>query len=115
MPFAISGSVSGLVPGATKVIVLRLANPNSVPIHVTRVTVAVSAESSKPGCSSANLVLYQATGISSAAPVTVPARGGVTVTTFPRAPKIGFRNLRSNQDACKNATFGLVYTGSAHS
>ena len=115
MPFAISGSVSGLAPGATKVIVLGLTNPNSVPIHVTRVTVAVSAESSKPGCSSANLVLHQATGISSAAPVTVPAGGNVLVTTFPRAPKIAFRNLSSNQDACKRATFRLTYTGSAHS
>lgn len=116
MPFGISGSVSGLVPGGTKVIVLRLANPNSVAIHVTRVTVAVSAESSKPGCSSAaNLVLYQATGISSAAPVTVPARGNVSVMTFPRAPKIGFRSLRSIQGACKKATFLLTYTGSAHS
>ncbi len=116
MPFGISGSVSGLVPGATKVIALRLANPNSVPIHVTRVTVSVSADSSPPGCSSAaNLVLYQATGITSAAPVAVPARGSVTVTTFPRAPKIGFRNLHSNQDACKKTTFRLIYTGSAHS
>jgi len=60
-------------------------------------------------------VLYQATGISSAAPVTVPAGGAVAVTTFPRAPKIGFRNLRFNQDACKKATFWLTYTGSAHS
>lgn len=116
VPFGISGSVSGLVPGGTRVIALRLANPNSVPIHVTRVRVAVSAESSKPGCSSAaNLVLYQATGISTAAPMTVPAGGNVFVTTFPRAPKIGFRNLRSNQDACKRATFLLTYTGSAHS
>jgi hypothetical protein len=116
MPFQISGSVGGLVPGMTKVIPLTLANPNAVPIHVTRVTVSVAGGSTPPGCSSAaNLVLYQATGVTSGTPVTVPAGGRVTLTTFPRAPKIGFRNLRTNQDVCKRKSFQLVYTGSAHS
>ena len=116
MPFRISGDVSGLVPGATTAIALTLTNPNPVRIRVTRVTVAVSAESSPPGCSSAkNLVLLQATGIRPKAPVTVPAHGTVTLKAFPRAPKIGLRDLRTNQDACKGASFRLTYTGSAHS
>lgn len=116
MPFRISGDVSGLVPGATTAIALTLTNPNSVRIEVTRVTVSVSGESSPPGCSSAkNLVLYQATGISSSAPVSLPARGSVTLTKSPRAPRIGFRELRTNQDSCAGKSFRLTYTGSAHS
>jgi hypothetical protein len=84
-------------------------------IRVTRVTVAVSAESSPPGCSSAtNLVLEQATGISPAAPVVIPARGTVILTTFPRAPRIGFRNLGTSQEACKGKSFRLTYSGKAH-
>ena len=115
MPFRISGDVRGLAPGATSVIALTLANPNSVRIRVTRVTVAVSADSSPPGCSSAkNLVLHQATGIGPAAPVVIPARGSVTLTTFPRAPRIGFRNLQTSQEACNGKAFRLTYTGSAH-
>ena len=116
LPFQVSGDVSGLAPGASTVIVLTLRNPNSVRIRVTRVTVAVSADSSPSGCSSTtNLVLHQATGISPGSPVTIPARGSVTLSTFPRAPRLGFRELRTNQDACRGKSFRLTYTGSAHS
>jgi hypothetical protein len=116
MPVRISGDVAGLVPGATKVIELTLANPSGVRITVTRVSVAVSTQSTPPGCSSVkNLVLHQATGIKPVAPVMLPARGSVTLSTFPRAPKIEFRNLQTNQDGCKGASFRLTYTGSAHS
>jgi hypothetical protein len=116
MPFEISGSVTGLAPGLTKVVPLELTNPNDVPIEVTRVTMAVSSESEPPGCSSAtNFVLHQAIGITSEAPVTVPANASVTVGAAPQAPRITFLNLATNQDACKNASFTLTYTGSAHS
>jgi hypothetical protein len=116
LPFQVSGDVSGLAPGASTVIALTLRNPNSVRIRVTRVTVAVSTDSTPSGCSSAtNLVLHQATGISPASPVTIPARGSVTMNTFPRAPRIGFRDLRTSQDACRGTSFRLTYTGSAHS
>jgi len=115
MPFALSGSVSGLVPGSARVIPVTITNPNSVSIRVTRVTVSVSADSSPPGCSSeANLVLYQPTGITKGAPVTVSADGKVTLRAYPRAPKIGVRQVRPSQDACKHASFRLMYTGSAH-
>ena len=98
------------------VIALTLRNPNSVRIRVTRVTVVVSADSTPSGCSSAtNLVLQQASGISPGSPVTIPARSSVTLNAFPRAPRIGFRDLRTNQDACRGKAFRLTYTGSAHS
>jgi hypothetical protein len=108
--------VSGLAPGASTVIALTLTNPNAVRIRVTRVSVAVSADSSPAGCTSAkNLVLHQATGISSRAPVTIEAQSSVTLDTFPRAPMIGFRNLATSQDDCRGKSFRLTYTGSAHS
>jgi hypothetical protein len=116
MPFHVSGNVSGLAPGVLKVIVLRLENPSSVPIEVTRVRVSVSAASSPSGCSSgANLVVQQAVGITAGDPVAVPARGSVTLARYPRAPRIALRDLGTNQDACKGKTFRLTYAGSAHS
>jgi hypothetical protein len=115
MSFRISGDVRGLAPGSTSVIALTLTNPHSVRIRVTRVTVAVSADSSPSGCSSAkNLVLHQATGIRPTTPVVIPARGSVTLDSFPRAPRIGFRDLQTSQEACKGTSFRLTYTGSAH-
>ena len=116
MPFRISGDVTGLVPGATTAIALTLTNPNSVRIQVTRVTVSVSSESSPPGCLSAkNLVLHQASGISSSAPLSLPARASITLKKPPRTPRIEFRELRTNQDACVGTSFRLMYSGSAHS
>jgi hypothetical protein len=116
MPFRIAGDVGGLAPGVTTAIALTLTNPNSVRIQVTRVTVAVSADSSPSGCPSAeNLVLHQATGIKPSAPVTLAAHGSVTLKTFPRAPRIEFRDLRTSQDRCAGRSFRLTYTGSAHS
>ena len=116
MPFDVSGSVEGLAPGITKTIVLTLRNPNADPIYVTSITVEISASSTPPGCaSSANLSLRQATGITSANPVEVPAGGSVVLGSAPRAPELTFTDLPSNQDVCKDKTFALSYTGSAHS
>ena len=115
-PFEVTGNVDGLTPGVTKVIAITLKNPNPVPIYVTSLTVGISADSKPSGCPSAvNIVLHQATGITSGSPVTVPANGSVTVSTYPRAPKIGLRDLTTNQDKCKRASFTLTYSGSAHS
>jgi hypothetical protein len=115
-PFEISGDVEGLAPGVTKTIALTLRNPNADPIYVTAVTVAISADSSPPGCPSGpNLALGQATGITASSPVVVPGHGSVVLGTYPRAPTISFLNRAWNQDACKAKNFELLYTGSAHS
>jgi hypothetical protein len=80
------------------------------------VTLTVSGESDPPGCASAtNLVVDQATGITSETPLTVPANASVTVATAPQAPRITLLDLESNQDACKSTRFELTYSGSAHS
>ncbi len=114
--FEISGRVSGLAPGVTKAIVVTLRNPNPWPIRVTRLRTTISADSTPPGCPSGpNLVLEQATGITPAHPVLVPARGSVTLRTPPRAPRLTFRNRPVNQDVCKKKTFELDYSGWATS
>jgi hypothetical protein len=115
MPVEISGRVSQVVPGVTKAIPVTFRNPSEAQIRVTSLTVKLSRDSVPPGCpSAANLVLGQATGITAAAPVTVPARGNATVAVYPRAPRITFRDLATSQDACKGKSFRLTFTGRAH-
>jgi hypothetical protein len=114
--FTISGGVGDLMPGVATAIRLTLTNPNGVPIFVTALTVTIAADSTPAGCSSANNVQLTQSNASSADPITVPARGSVTLTSAPRAPKITLRNLPGvNQDVCKNKSFALAYSGSARS
>jgi len=113
--FTISGDVSDLQLGMTSPIELTLSNPNSVAIYVTRLTVSVSANSSHAGCDSSNVEVTQSNA-SSTDSITIPPNGNVTLTSAPRAPQITFLNLPDvNQNACRNASFTLTYTGSAHS
>ena len=112
--FTITGGVSGLEPGLTLPITLTLSNPNSVRIYVTRLLVSVSANSTRLGCDKSNLEITQSDA-SSPDPITVPAKGKVTLTGAPLAPQITFLNLPVNQDVCRNASFALTFSGSAHS
>jgi hypothetical protein len=114
--FNIAGGVGNLMPGVTTAIRLTLTNPNGVPIYVTVLNVTIAADSTPAGCSSANNVQLTQSNASSADPITVPARGSVTLTSAPRAPKIMLLNLPGvNQDVCKNKSFALTYSGSASS
>jgi hypothetical protein len=114
--FNIAGGVGNLMPGVDTAIRLTLTNPNGVPIYVTTLTVTIAADSTPAGCSSANNVQLTQSNASSADPITVPAKGSVTLTSAPRAPKIVLLNLPGvNQDVCKNKSFALTYSGSARS
>ena len=113
--FNITGGVGNLMPGVATAIRLTLTNPNGVPIFVTALTVTIAADSTPAGCSSANNVQLTQSNASSADPITVPAKSSVTLTSAPRAPQITFVNLPVNQDVCKNKSFTLTYSGSAHS
>ncbi|HTL24277.1 MAG TPA: hypothetical protein VL281_09630 [Mycobacteriales bacterium] len=115
--FTMTGSAVGqLYPGAApQDIAVKLSNPNSVAIFVTDVQVAV-ASNSNGGCSTAANFAVTQSSASSTTPVLVPAGGSVTLPAQGvSAPKIRMPNLSSSQDACKNATLALTYTGSAHS
>jgi hypothetical protein len=112
--FTITGRSTSLMLGVSTPIRLTLANPNGLPISVTRLSVGIAADSTPPGCRSASNVRITQSSISDADAITVPANGSVTLTTPPHAPQITLLNLPDvNQDVCKNKTFYLTYTGTA--
>jgi hypothetical protein len=114
--FTITGNVGNLMLGVATPLRLTLTNPNDVPIYVTALTVSIAADSTPPGCISASNLQVIQSNVSSADPVTVPARGSVTLTSPPRAPQITLVNLPGvNQDVCKRKSFALTYSGSARS
>ena len=116
-PFTISGGYGGLLyPGKTADLALRVTNPNGDAIVVEGLTVTIQAGSSKAGCDGpANLQLTQS-NVSAANPLTIPANSSVTLPAGAvSAPQVLMRNLATNQDACKGATFSFSYSGSAHS
>jgi hypothetical protein len=114
--FSIAADLSGLgrlYPGAAPVALpLVLTNPNSAPISVTVLRVAVSADPA--GCGSQeNLELIPATA-SPARPLRIPA--GATVKLPANGispPAIALRDLPVNQDACQGAQFPLAFSGEA--
>jgi hypothetical protein len=116
-PFTISGGFGGLLyPGRSAVLAVTVTNPNGDPILVTSLTVTIQAGSTKPGCDGpANLQVTQSNA-SAANPLSVPAHGSVTLPAGSvTAPQLLMRNLPTNQDACKGATFSFAYGGSSHS
>lgn len=116
-PFSISGGYGGLLyPGKTADLSLRVTNPNGEAILVESIVVTIQPGSTKPGCDGpANLQIAQS-NVTAANPLTVPANGSVTLPSGGvSAPQVTMRNLATNQDACKGATFSFAYSGSAHS
>ncbi len=112
--FSISGGVETLMPGAEAAVRLTLVNPNDVPLFVTGLTVRASADSTPSGCTSARNIRITQSDASVLDPIMIPARGIVTLTRGPRAPQILLLDLPGvNQDACKNKTLALTYSGSA--
>jgi hypothetical protein len=117
--FTMTGNaVDQLFPGAAaRNIAVTLTNPNSVPIFVTEVLVTITGNSkSASGCVTADNFDLTQSDVSSTTPVQVPANGSVTLPAQGvSAPRIAMPNLNVSQDACKNASLTLSYTGSAHS
>jgi hypothetical protein len=116
-PFTVAGSATGpLAPGFSSPLALTVTNPNNVAITVTDLNVSVATASSKAGCEGpANLALTQS-NISAANPLVVPANGHASVPSGTvSAATVLMKDLPTNQDACKNASFTFNYSGSAHS
>jgi hypothetical protein len=122
--FTIDGSAVGLLypGGPVRTIAVTLHNPNDIPIFVTAVSVSVHGADLPTGCTSADFQLVQAT--IPAAGVQVPANGAVTLpaqgATAPTVQMVDRHDVTpgdgaGNQDACRNVTFQLDYSGSAHS
>ncbi|WP_020144284.1 hypothetical protein [Terracoccus sp. 273MFTsu3.1] len=115
LPFTVAGSVGDLVPGVWRPLTVTVSNPNPVTIRVSALTVAVTADSTPPGCtSSANLELRQPS-VTTSSVLLVPARGSVTLPAQGLATaEIRLRNLPTvNQDVCKGKSFALTWSGTA--
>jgi hypothetical protein len=105
--------LGGLYPGAPALpIPLTLSNQNPVPIFVTRL--AVSSAAGPPGCQGDENLALTGAGVSSSAPLEVPAKSSVNLPApGVAAPTIQLRNLPVDQDACQGASFPLSFSGSA--
>jgi hypothetical protein len=116
-PFTISGGYGGLLyPGKTADLALSVANPNGQPILVTSLTVTIQPGSSNAGCDGPANLQVAPSNVSTTNPLAVPANGSVTLPSGSvSAPQVTMRNLATNQDACKGATFSFSYGGSSHS
>lgn len=114
-PFTVSprpDAIGPLYPGdPASPIAVVITNPNPVPITIT--ALKVTATGGAPGCAPAdNLSL--ATPVLAGGRLRIAAHGSVSLPTAKvAAPTIALRELPVNQDACKNATFDLAFSGSA--
>jgi uncharacterized membrane protein len=113
--FPISGNLgTTLYPGTQGALNLSLTNSNNFDLKVTNLTVAVREATSKAGCSgSQNFAITQFSGTY---PLTIhPGTTSLSslVANSSKWPQVRMLDLPTNQDACKNATISLEYSGSA--
>jgi hypothetical protein len=115
LPFPISGSLSGLSPGADRPLQLTVSNPFDFDLRVTSLTVSLRPGSSQIGCDGpANLRVTQSNAAVGTVSIVVPARGSVTLPAQgATTPRVTMLNLAVSQDACKNAVFTFGYSGVA--
>lgn len=112
--FTISGDARNLLsPGRTSPINLAISNTFKRDLTVTGLTVGLVG-TSDPSCATSNFQLTQYSGPST---LTVPAHSkktllqlGVPVSAWPKVTMVNLSNV--NQDACKNVTLNLTYSGS---
>lgn len=97
--FGISGSVTGLYPGASLPLVLAVSNPHQFTILVNSITTSVGSPSA--GCLSTNLKVTAFVGSLSVAP-----KGTSNVTLVATLS-------HSAPDACQGVVFPLQYSGTA--
>ena len=113
-PFSIeqTGALAPLFPGdSAQQVPLAVGNPNSVPIEVTSLTVALADP--PPGCGAENFSLA-ASSASEATPLLVPAESTVELPTQSvSAPSIALLDLPVSQDACQGAELELALSGEA--
>jgi hypothetical protein len=109
--FGISGDATQpLSPGVSVALDVTVTNPYDFALRVIDVSVAATGPAACPAGD--NLAT---TPSSFAGPVVIPAHSSRSLSALgvPSAqrPQLLLRNLDSNQDSCKNATFKLTYSG----
>jgi hypothetical protein len=115
--FHIAGELgTKLFPGTRAPINLSLGNPQNFDIQVTGIAVAIEEGTSKPGCGGTQN--FKVTQIPAARyPIRLPAGQTKTLDQLGVAdgdkPQIEMLNQPWNQEACKNASLTLNFSGSA--
>lgn len=104
--FGISGSVTELVPGTTRPLVVTITNPNGYAIDVLSVTTTVGSPGG--GCPAGSLVVPPY-AYSSGPAVSAPGKGSTTLTLSAQYVD----SLTADQSGCRGATFPLTFTGTA--
>lgn len=117
-PFTIATSntmpIGLLSPGVRRQVDLVLTNPNSKPLSVTNLTVAITGTNTTRCVAKDNYTVAQYSG---SYPLTVPANGSVSLDGLGLSqsvwPSLFMLNLATSQDGCKTAVLSLAYSGSA--
>ena len=119
--FAIAGDVaSPLHPGTDEPLDLRLSNPNSFPIRVLEIGVRVTAD--EPSCNVDDMVVVldgvevgPSSGVRTIqlTSLLVPGNRSVRLSELGRQLELRYQNTPQNQDACKNVSLSLTYSGTA--
>jgi hypothetical protein len=99
---SVRATVVGLFPGRTSPLRLRIVNPNSFAIEVTRLTVLVREDPHRPGCAPRSYI--RASDFHG--PLRVP-QGGI------RGARLMMTMLLGAPDGCQSATFPLHLTARA--
>lgn len=113
-PFVISGDLAGkLAPGSPSLpLNLTLRNTNNQAIAVSVLTIAVSGTSAGAACDATNFSVAQYAG---KYPLTIGANQTASLTQLGVAatalPRVGMIDKPVNQNACRNVTVSLTYTG----
>jgi hypothetical protein len=116
--FTIEGNLAGdLAPGVSQPLHLTITNPNGKAITITSIQVTVQSGSTKAGCDGPTNTQVTQSNVSESNTLKVAAKGGKV--TLPSgtvtAPVVLMKNLATNQDACKGASFTFSYSGNGHS
>jgi hypothetical protein len=120
VPFQITGSVEGLTIDLWRDVHVTVTNPNSVTIYVSALSMAIGSQENNPdavgdvctrdrdlGWDQPVFPAGQLLAVGAGQSVTLPAQGV-------SAPRIRLKNLSDvNQESCKNASFDLIFSGTA--
>jgi hypothetical protein len=119
IPFTIHqvvGSADGITLGETRSVAITIDNPNSVPIYVTQLTVALTANAGSGTCSATNFSPTSWNAGSSVDELIVPANATNFAVPSGDQPQLTLvPDPDNSQDDCKTKTFTLSFGGSAHS
>jgi len=109
--FTVTGDAPTLYPGTWKKIPVSIINPNNFTIYITSLNVEVSA--SPATCAASTNIETLASPASASNTFAVPANSPGTLVPAAFQPQIRLKDLSTNQDPCKRASFSLSYSGTA--